>query len=242
MTLTEAFWTIHSELPRQAPGSDSATRNLLRLAGGVESFKRVLVIEPGAGCSALVLAELGLEVTAIIMSSQMNEKAKNSATSKNYKIDFKTDLLSIPLNTEPYDLIWAEGSVSLHGFEASLNEWKHLLKTEGVLVITDCIWTTKLPDEETKLFWSKTYPNMLDADRARIAAKNSGFDVLRTYVLSDANWWDEYYIPLQKRHDDLRNETDPAILQAIEIGKAQINLREKHFKEYDYVGFVLKKV
>lgn len=76
---------------------------------------------------------------------------------------------------------------------------------------------------------------------ARETAVKYGFDIVHTYILPDNDWWTEYYLPLKKRHDELKDESDPDIRQAIEIGKAEIALRETHPKDYGYVGFVLKR-
>jgi len=243
MTLTEAFWAIHKGMPRQAPGSDSSTRSMLNLAGGASKFQRVLDIGCGSGRSAIVLAETGLSVTVIDLSDSLLEEARTSAVSKNLSINFKRmDMRSLPVDLEPFDLIWAEGSIYSIGFDVGLKAWRQFLKPDGIIVVTECVWTTSLPSNEAKLFWAQTYPGMLDVSRATTLANSAGYNVMHTYVMSDAAWWDEYYIPLQKRHDDLRNETDPNILKAIEIGRSELDLREKHHKEYGYIGFVMQRV
>lgn len=242
MTLADAFWTVHAGLPRQAPGSDTATRSMLRLAGGADKFNTVLDLGCGPGRSAITLAEQGLKVTAVDHSDTLLAEAKEAAKAKNLTIDFKqADMRALPLDIGQFDLLWAEGSVYAVGFEAGLKAWRQYLLPTGVLVVTDCVWTAETPSEAAKTFWAQAYPTMMTIPEARASAERAGYDVVHLHVLSETAWWDEYYIPLQKRHDDLRDETDPAIKQAIEIGKAEIALRETHPKEYGYVGFILKR-
>src|SRR5690606_8087057 len=83
MNLTEAFWKIHEGLPRQSPGSDAATRNMLRLAGGATKFKNALDIGCGPGRASLILAEQGIKVTAIDLSDNFLTRLRESAKEKN---------------------------------------------------------------------------------------------------------------------------------------------------------------
>ncbi len=241
MDLTSAFWKIHEGLPRQNPGSDPATRSMLRLAGGAKNFTNALDIGCGPGRASLVLAEQGIHVTAVdnskAMLAELAKAAKELTTIEVKQADIRT----LPFANESFDLIWSEGSIYVLGWEKGLRTWSQYLKPGGMMVITECAWLTATPSDEAKDFWQRAYPAMLNVPTARAIAEKSGLEVVHTYIISDNDWYEEYYNPLMQRHDDLRNETDPAIRQAIAVGRAEIDIRDRHPKEYGYVGFIMKK-
>ena len=64
--VTQAFFTLHEDLPRQAPGSDATTRRLPEMAGPLPEHPRVLDAGCGPGRATLLLAEeAGAHVTAV---------------------------------------------------------------------------------------------------------------------------------------------------------------------------------
>lgn len=52
----EAFFSLHHNLPRQSPGSDATTRQMLALTGPLPRRPRVLDLGCGPGRAALLLA------------------------------------------------------------------------------------------------------------------------------------------------------------------------------------------
>ncbi|MBU1742495.1 MAG: class I SAM-dependent methyltransferase, partial [Proteobacteria bacterium] len=62
----EAFFTLHQDIPREGPGSDTATRQAINRLPALPEKPAVLDLGCGPGKQTLVLAwELGVPVIAI---------------------------------------------------------------------------------------------------------------------------------------------------------------------------------
>lgn len=242
MTLNEAFWKIHTGLPRQAPGSNETTLHLLELAGNPKG--RGLEIGCGQGRASLLLAGSGITLVATDTHQPFLDELVQAAhaaglSEKIITQNISMDALDYP--NESFDVLWAEGSAYILGWERAIQQWKRLLKPAGVLVATECCWLTNTPSLEAKQFWVKGYPTMLPVEVATEVAARHGYNVIARYTLPASDWFDEYYSPMKNRHTFLSAGADDSLEQAIALGQAEIELYEKHGDEYGYVGFVLKK-
>lgn len=82
----------------------------------------------------------------------------------------------LPPGTGPFDIVWAEGSISGLSFTAALAVLSRQLKPEGFLVVHD--------EEGNCLAKAKS-------------AQSAGFEVRALFVLPGSLWWNEYYRPLE---------------------------------------------
>lgn len=237
-----AFWQIHAGLPRQAPGSDDSTRKLLGVAS-VPQGATALDIGCGPGRSLLVLAQNGLQVTAIdiepILLDELNAAAGECGLADLITTD-QISMFDMPYPDASFDLIWSEGAAYIASWENALRDWRRLLKPDGTMVLTECCWLTDTPSPEAREFWNKGYPTMLIVSQATSVAETFGFAVDTIYTLPSPDWWDEYYTPLQARFEELKDSDNPAIHEVIARETTEINLRKTYATEYGYVGFVLR--
>ncbi|MGQ0774648.1 MAG: class I SAM-dependent methyltransferase [Pseudonocardiales bacterium] len=67
-------------------------------------------------------------------------------------------MAELPYSDHSFDVIWAEGSACNIGFDTALRSWRRLLAPGGVLVVTECEWTTDTPSPEARAFWDAAYP------------------------------------------------------------------------------------
>lgn len=238
----EMFWLVHEGLPREAPGSADTARLLLRLAAPLPPAPRVVDIGCGTGPAGLLLAsELGAGVTAVDTHAPFLSRLRASAAAAGLADRVQTleaPMQALPLADGCADLVWAEGSAYLMGFDAALAAWRRLLAPGGVLVLTECEWTTVTPAAEARAFWDEGYPGMRTTDGNVRAALDAGWIVAATYLLPDSDWA-AYYEPLAARVAQLR--TDPAIDTAVlDAETRELDLRRDHGTDYGYTAYVLR--
>jgi SAM-dependent methyltransferase len=230
----ELFHLAHTGLPREAPGSPATTRLLLGLAGPLPGRPRVVDVGCGPGTSTLLLAELtGGDVLGVDTHPPfLDELRRRGGTG------LDAPMQDLPLPDGSVDLLWAEGSAYVMGFDAALAAWRRLLAPGGVLVLTEAEWTTPHPAPGARAFWDDAYPAMRTTAGNVAAAQDAGWTVAATHLLPDSDW-DAYYGPLAARIAELRTEHPDAGAGLDAVG-AEIGVRTRHGADYGYTGYVLR--
>ncbi|MEV7726005.1 bifunctional class I SAM-dependent methyltransferase/N-acetyltransferase [Streptomyces sp. NPDC087917] len=245
---------LHHGLPRQSPGSDATTRHLLSLCGPLPERARVLDLGCGPGRSALLLAaEAGgaglAEVTAVDLHEPFLDELRTAAGERGLADRVRPvrgDMGALPFPDRSVDLVWAEGSAYLIGFDRALAEWKRLLAPGGTLVITECEWTAERPSDGVRAFWDPQYP-LRSTARNLAAAQAAGYRVLGTHLQPDSDWA-EYYGPLGDRvraagaSAAFGPGASAAGASALESVREELRVRELYGHEYGYTGHVLTPV
>lgn len=249
---THAFFALHHGLPRQAPGSDASTRHLLSLCGPLPERPRVLDLGCGPGRSALLLAAeagaagTGAEVTAVDLHAPFLDELRTAAAARGLADRVRTieadmgALTGEDFEDGSFDLVWAEGSAYILGFDAALARWKRLLAPGGTLVLTECQWTVPDPSAGARAFWDPHYALRTTAGNLA-AAQAAGYQVLGVHELPDSDWA-EYYGPLAERVRALSGAGGPAMARALAATREELGVRARHGHEYGYTGYVLRPV
>ncbi|MFE7705724.1 bifunctional class I SAM-dependent methyltransferase/N-acetyltransferase [Streptomyces sp. NPDC057486] len=243
----EAFFSLHHHLPRQSPGSDATTRWMLARTGLLPRRPRVLDLGCGPGRAALLLAaEAGAEVTAVDTHQPFLDELRASAEARGLGDRIRTvhaDMgrLSGPgtpdLADASFDLVWAEGSAYIIGFDTALRDWKRLLAPGGSLVVSHCVWTTDTPSDEARAFWDQDGPMLpVSAQTARAVA--AGYHVLGVRVQPESDW-DEYYVPLAEKVA-ATDPSAPGMAWALASTREELAMRRDHGTEYGYAAYVLR--
>lgn len=139
-----------------------------------------------------------------------------------------------------FDLVWAEGSAYILGFDAALEQWKRLIAPGGTLVLTEIQWTVPEPSAGARAFWDPQCPLRTTA-RNLAAAQAAGYQVLGVHHLPDSDWA-EYYEPLAERVRTLSGAAAPAMAAALAASREELGVRARHGHEYGYTGYVLRPV
>jgi ubiquinone/menaquinone biosynthesis C-methylase UbiE len=202
------------------------TRKAFRMLPGLEK-PRILDIGCGSGVPTIELARLSDgEVIGIDTDESLFEKLSVKIQEKGFSNRVKVrkcSLFEIDFPDESFDIVWAEGSISIIGFERGLREWKRLLKTNGFLVIHDDI-----KDMSDKL---KKIPNC-------------GYKLINHFSLPEDAWWTEYYKPLEIQIKELRikYKNDSEALKILKKYQDEIDMVKKNPKGYGSVFYIMQKL
>lgn len=187
---------------------------------------RALDIGTGPGFIAILLAELGLRVTAVDLSEEMLALAKQNAAENDSDIRFAAaDAQILPFKDESFDLIVCRNLTwNLRDPVAAYREWRRVLRPEGLLLVFDANWYRYLYDEEALAGYRK--------DRELSAAfglgdqnVGTGFDrmerIARSMPLSKEirPAWDLEILQRLR----FRAEADPQIWRQVWTRQEQIN-------------------
>lgn len=243
----EAFFTLHSDLPREGPGSDASTLKAINRLPGLPESPHVLDLGCGPGRQTLVLARtLKAPVVAIDVHQPFLDQLTNAAAKAGLADYVKTrrismDALDYP--PESIDLIWSEGAVYIIGVSKALRLWRPMLRTGGLLAFTEATWLIDNPPAEAAAFWEKEYPDINTVAGNSRKAEAEDYEVIDTFTLPAEDWWAEYYAPLQERITALRSGSAdwPELAAVIDETEQEINMFARFGDSHGYVFYVLGK-
>lgn len=241
----QAFMTLHTDIPREAPGSDDATRAALRSLPRLPPNPRVFDLGCGPGRSTFVLArELGVPIVAVDTHMPYLDRLEETARKMGLSRLIETrcaDMARFREDPGTIDLIWSEGAIYILGFERGLKIWSPLLKPGGLCVVTELVWFTAGPPDVVRTFWENEYPDMTTETGCVQRAANAGFDMITHFRLTKKNWFTEYLDPLTKRANQLRMRADLDMIEVIEGHEKEVEMVNRYGDTFGYSFFVMRK-
>jgi len=123
---------------------------------------------------------------------------------------------------ESFDIIWAEGSIHIIGFERGLREWRRFLKPDGFMIVHD---------------------DMGNITEKMEQISSCGYELLEHFTLDEDTWWFEYYSPLERRINEIRAQyADKAeVLALLDRDQREIDMFKKNPSRFCSVFFIMKK-
>ena len=148
---------------------------------------RILDIGCGSGVPTIELARLsGGTITAIDIDQTALDiligKTKKERLAGRIRVENRS-MLDMDFPEASFDIIWSEGSIYAVGFEKGLRAWRRFLKTGGFLVVHD---------------------EKGDVEEKQKQISRCGYDLIDYFILDDDIWWNEYFLPLDKKLKELR--------------------------------------
>jgi len=164
----------------------------------------ILDIGCGTGVSTIELANIsdgyvtGIDIDETSLNL-LQRKIKETRLSNRVEL-IKDSMLNMDFPEESFDIIWAEGSIFVMGFEQSIQKWRRYLKPSGFLVIHD--------ENKDKIEKLQVIPLC-------------GYRLIAQFEISIDSWWSDYFTPLEQLIKRLRHRyPDDSELQ-IELKKDQ---------------------
>lgn len=186
----------------------------------------ILDIGCGSGVPTIELAKLSnSEIIALDNDQSQLDRLKRKLEDHGlqHRVGIvKCSLFDLDFAHESFDIIWAEGSISVIGFKRGLKEWRCFLKTNGFLVVHD--------------------------EKGNIESKfdqvsNCGYSLQTYFILTKDIWWNEYYAPLEQNIQKLIDKypNDPNVLISLEEEQRELNLFKKNPQQFESVFFIMQK-
>lgn len=246
LTATEVFWKLHQGLPKQGPGSDASTLRALALAPELPRAPKILDLGCGPGRQSLILArETGGHVTAVDRMPQFLEQLDERARTAGLADCIGTvnaSMEDLPYADESFDLLWSEGAIYSIGFGYGLESWRRFLRPGCALAVTELSWLVDEPPNRIRDFWNSNYPAMRSRQANELTVTEAGYRLLGSFVLPEADWWDDYYTPIDERIAALREErNDDDWVTALEAAEEASAIVRSCNGSFGYVFYVMQK-
>ena len=167
----------------------------------------ILDVGCGSGVPTIELAKMsdghiiGIDIDETSLNL-LRRKIKEIGLNSRLSI-IKGSILTMDFPEESFDIIWAEGSIFVIGFENSIKRWHRFLKPNGFLVIHD-----ENKDKTKKLGLITKY----------------GYAFIAQFELMDDLWWLEYYTPLEQLIQEFRHKYPSDSELNSELNKDQIEI------------------
>ena len=242
----DIFFEIHKDLPREGSGRDEYTQKAFEMIPKIIQ-PNILDIGCGPGLQTIKLAKLSNgKITAIDIHQpyldQLEKHTKEEKLSDRINILNKS-MINMDFSEEEFDIIWAEGSIFIIGFEKGIIEWKKFIKQGGFLAIHEMTWLRDNPPKEISDFWQRVYPQISTIDNNLEIIRKCGYKFLGHFPLPEDAWWEFYYNPLEKRLKMLEKKykNNPETLGMIRGEYEEIDLFRKYNKWYGSVFYIMQK-
>jgi ubiquinone/menaquinone biosynthesis C-methylase UbiE len=237
---------LHGELSRGSPARLSFTRKVFQMLPNLEN-PRILDVGCGQGGPTLELARLsGGQVTGLdIDQSALHElamRADEEGLLDHIRV-VHGSMFDLDFKDESFDIIWAEGSMHILGFERALGEWRRFIRPGGFLVLHEMIWLRPDPPAEIVNCPELAYPGMRTVPEYVEQVPDHGYSLVGHVVLPEDFWLLDYFDPMMARIRELRSKyaEDQAAQRTLDREQRAADLYRKHARWYGSAFLVMQK-
>jgi SAM-dependent methyltransferase len=240
---SEVFFELYEGLPRQGPGNRACAEKALGLCRDLPPTPAVLDLGCGVGGQTLHLAELlpGALITSLDSHAPLVERLRATIAKRGLGERVRPvvgDMAQLEVPPKSFDLVWSEGALYNLGIEKALRICHGLLRPGGYLAFTDAVWRNENPPPEVKASFDLDYPTMGRVSDVLAVIERCGFSLIGHFTLPDEAWWDDFYTPMERRIEELRNKcADDA--EAVGVLDQLAREPEMHRRHSDYSAYEL---
>ncbi len=244
--LGEAFWDLHSGLPREGPGDDESTLRALAMCTDLPDRPDILDVGCGPGMQTMALAgATSGTLTAVDFHEpfldQLRERAEAAGVRERINV-MRGDMTDLPFGPDSFDLIWSEGAAYIMGISEAFTAWREFLRPGGYVVASELTWLVPDPPAEVFDFWREGYPGMRDVagNLERIRAAN--YDIVGHFTLPAESWWTDYQTLIEAKIPGLLEKYagDEAELAVINETIEEHRIRREFGDTFGYEFYVAR--
>lgn len=242
-----ALYELHTDIPREGPGSDAMTQKALRRLPPLRPHPRIFDLGCGPGKHTLQLAaRYRCPVVSVDCHQPYLERLRSAAARMHVEEWVRPTLGRLEALDEPrlsIDLIWVEAAIFVVGFKKGLRLWHPLLRPAGLLVVSEATWLDPSPPSDAVTYWNMAYPAMTSRTSNVAVAEQCGYEVIDHFVIPPSNWWDEYYTPLLERIATLRQTCcgHGPLAEMITATEREIAMVRRFPDAVGYVFYLMRK-
>ena len=237
---------LHRELSRGSPARLSFTRKAYRMLPDLDS-PRILDVGCGQGGPTLELARLsgghviGLDIDQTALD-ELARRAEEEGLSNRVQV-VHGSMVDMDFADEGFDIIWAEGSMHILGFERALGDWRRYLRPGGFLVVHEMIWLRPDPPAEVVNCPELAYAGIRTVAEYIEQVTGHGYDLVGHFVLPEDFWLLDYFDPMLARIRELRRKYagDWAARRTLDGEQRAADLYRKYFTWYGSAFLVMQK-
>ena len=247
----EQFWKYFNELfesiPRQGPGLNTMTAKAVGFLPRLRADQRILDIGCGSGVQTLELARrTDAKIVATDLHAPYFETLNRNATKEGLADRIMTqvaDMGDLPFEDASFDVVWAEGSIFIIGFDKGLALWRRLVKPSGYLVVSDLTWYDDNPPEDVRNFCLIDPNEDISVEKRRQSIADAGYELLEEFRLPQEGWWNTYYLPLieQLGPFEKRHQGNEEALSVAKRSRYEVELYKRYPEFFSYTFFILKR-
>lgn len=242
----EIFFEIHSGLPREGPGSFESTRKALSLLEDLPAVPHILDVGCGPGMQTLDLARLtDGTIVAVDNHQPFLDQLDKRAAKQGFANRIETlsgDMNALGFESQTFDLIWAEGSIYIMGFENGLRKWRSLAKPGGYLAVTEVSWLRPEVPAPVREFWDEAYPAIQGIGDNLEVIRRADYEVVGHFTIHESDWWTDYYHPIEGKLTALREKyrSNAKAMAVLEEEQKEIDLFKSYSAYYGYVFYLMQ--
>ena len=235
--MTDAFFTLHADLPREGPGDADSLAWAAELAS-VPASARILDAGCGPGADIAGLLAAAPEGRVVAVDTHLPfVHAVNDTWGQDPRVTARH--ADMAMEEGPFDFIWSAGALYFLGVEAGLRAMCGKLAPGGAVAFSELVYLVANPAPDLRAVLEAEYPEVGGREVLNQRIGAAGYRLLGQRVLSDAAW-EAYYTPMEARIRRLRPGADAALARVLDENQAEIDLWRANRLSFGYVLSVVR--
>jgi len=237
---------LYKDLDRASADRLTFTRRAFESLPGLDR-PRILDAGCGNGDVTIELARLGGgEVFGIDIDAEsirrFEERINKEGLGERVHA-LRCSMLDMSFSPESFDLIWAEGSIHVIGFEKGLEALRRFIRPAGFLVVHEVAWIKPDPPAELQDLWKDRLPGIREIDEMIERIELHEYRLITHFILPENFWGKDYYDPLGKRIEHLREKysDNTGTLAILDRERAEVDLYYQSSRWFGSAFFAMRR-